>query len=144
MARILIDSATSKTGILLKDSGARDEHGMQPLDDVFSSPDKDSRNGADELDEDESEEEPMDIDEGEFGTKWDTSARKDERLLTQHSNRTSTLRIHERPTPRSRAIAAKDTPEVARPPRAWLFVITAPGRQSCWITLWCEGCAETA
>lgn len=67
MARPLIDSATSKTGIVLKDSGARDEHGMQPLDDVFSSPDKESRNGADELD-DESDEEPMDIDEGEFGT----------------------------------------------------------------------------
>lgn len=69
MARILIDSAISKTGIVLKDSGARDEHGMQPLDDVFSSPDKESRNGADDLDED-SDEEPMDIDEGEFGTDY--------------------------------------------------------------------------
>lgn len=62
-ARVLIGVANSKTGVYLKDTGARDEHGMQPLDDIFSSPDKDSRNGADES-EDESDEEPMDIDEG--------------------------------------------------------------------------------
>lgn len=49
-----------KTGVFLKDTGARDEHGMQPLDDIFSSPDKE--NDGDEPDE-ESDEEPMDIDE---------------------------------------------------------------------------------
>lgn len=65
MARILTEPATSKTGVVLKDSGARDEHGMQPLDDLFSSPEKGNRNGTDE-DDDESDEEPMDIDEGEF------------------------------------------------------------------------------
>ncbi|ROV97692.1 hypothetical protein VMCG_07380 [Cytospora schulzeri] len=55
-----------KTGVSLKDTGVRDEHGMQPLDDVFSSPDKDSQNGVGEYDdeeEEESDEEPMDIDE---------------------------------------------------------------------------------
>lgn len=51
--------------MFLKDTGLRDEHGMQPLDDIFSSPEKESRSGAEE--EDESEEEPMDIDEG---TLW--------------------------------------------------------------------------
>ncbi|CAN8103946.1 unnamed protein product [Discula destructiva] len=63
MGRILINFATSKTGVVLKDTGARDEYGMQPLDDLFSSPDKESRNGADDLEDDESDEEPMDIDE---------------------------------------------------------------------------------
>ncbi|KAG8160465.1 hypothetical protein KVR01_010001 [Diaporthe batatas] len=54
-----------KTGVFLKDTGARDEHGMQPLDDIFSSPEKDSQNGAEDDDEEdeESDEEPMDIDE---------------------------------------------------------------------------------
>lgn len=58
----------SKTGVVLKDSGLRDEHGMQPLDDIFSSPDKESHNGADEEDyeEESDEEEPMDIDESKF------------------------------------------------------------------------------
>ncbi|KAL1877029.1 mitotic fidelity of chromosome transmission-related protein [Diaporthe australafricana] len=52
-----------KTGVFLKDTGARDEHGMQPLDDIFSSPEKDSQNGVEEEDDEESDEEPMDIDE---------------------------------------------------------------------------------
>ncbi|KUI60616.1 Centromere protein 3 [Cytospora mali] len=54
-----------KTGVSLKDTGVRDEHGMQPLDDVFSSPDKDSQDGAeyDDEEEEDSDEEPMDIDE---------------------------------------------------------------------------------
>lgn len=54
----------------MKDTGVRDEHGMQPLDDVFSSPDKESQNGVgdydDDEDEEESEEEPMDIDESKL------------------------------------------------------------------------------
>lgn len=49
----------------LKDTGLRDEHGMQPLDDLFSSPEKESQNGAEE---DESDDEPMDIDEGKLGS----------------------------------------------------------------------------
>lgn len=62
--------------MFLKDTGERDENGMQPLDDIFSSPDKESHNGADENEngneeeeedsQDESDEEPMDIDEGQF------------------------------------------------------------------------------
>lgn len=56
----------------LKDTGVRDEHGMQPLDDVFSSPDKESQNGVggydDDEEEEESEEEPMDIDESKLLT----------------------------------------------------------------------------
>ncbi|KKY39765.1 putative cupin domain-containing protein [Diaporthe ampelina] len=52
-----------KTGVFLKDTGARDEHGMQPLDDIFSSPEKDSQNGAEDDEDEESDEEPMDIDE---------------------------------------------------------------------------------
>lgn len=54
-----------KTGVFLKDTGARDEHGMQPLDDIFSSPEKDSQNGVEDDDDEESDEEPMDIDESE-------------------------------------------------------------------------------
>lgn len=52
-----------KTGVFLKDTGARDEHGMQPLDDIFSSPEKESQNGAEDDEDEESDEEPMDIDE---------------------------------------------------------------------------------
>lgn len=52
-----------KTGVFLKDTGARDEHGMQPLDDIFSSPEKDSQNGVEDDEDEESDEEPMDIDE---------------------------------------------------------------------------------
>lgn len=51
---------SSKTGVILKDTGVRDEHGMQPMDDIFSSPEKESQNG---IDQDDSDEEPMDIDE---------------------------------------------------------------------------------
>lgn len=31
-----------KTGITLKDSGVRDEHGLEPIDGIFSSPEKTS------------------------------------------------------------------------------------------------------
>lgn len=66
---MLIELPCRKTGVSLKDTGVRDEHGMQPLDDVFSSPDKDSQNGVDDEydgEENESEEEPMDIDESKL------------------------------------------------------------------------------
>lgn len=38
---------------------------MQPTDDIFSSPEKESQNGAEDDDDEESDEEPMDIDESE-------------------------------------------------------------------------------
>ena len=31
-----------KTGVTLKDNGVRDEHGLEPIDGIFSSPEKDS------------------------------------------------------------------------------------------------------
>lgn len=64
----------SKTGITIRDTGARDEHGMQPLADIFSSPEKTATvnlNGArtpsssraqySENDDGDSDEFPMDI-----------------------------------------------------------------------------------
>lgn len=52
----------------------RDEHGMQPLDEIFSSPDRESQAGdaganGEDISEEESEDEDeasMDIDEGQF------------------------------------------------------------------------------
>ncbi|TIC97069.1 Centromere protein 3 [Colletotrichum higginsianum] len=38
-----------KTGIELPDTGARDEHGMQPIDGLFSSPEKDNGSPSDEM-----------------------------------------------------------------------------------------------
>ncbi|KAK3392226.1 kinetochore CENP-C fungal-like protein [Sordaria brevicollis] len=49
--------AGRKTGVTLKDSGVRDEHGMQPLDDLFSSPQKPT---TEDRDEDEAEEDQED------------------------------------------------------------------------------------
>lgn len=39
---------TRKTGVTLKDTGIRDEHGLEPIDGIFSSPEKSppKRNGA--------------------------------------------------------------------------------------------------
>ena len=48
--------AGRKTGVTLKDSGVRDEHGMQPLEDLFSSPQKPT--------EDRDEDEPEDEEDG--------------------------------------------------------------------------------
>ncbi|KAK1774820.1 kinetochore CENP-C fungal-like protein, partial [Copromyces sp. CBS 386.78] len=48
--------AGRKTGVTLKDSGIRDEHGMQPLDDLFSSPHKpteEDRHQEDEAEDDQ-------------------------------------------------------------------------------------------
>ncbi|PSR87058.1 kinetochore CENP-C fungal-like protein [Coniella lustricola] len=58
-----------KTGVTLKDTGVRDEHGMQPLDDIFSSPDRESQagagaaNGNNTSEDDSGDEASMDIDE---------------------------------------------------------------------------------
>ncbi|OHE99199.1 cupin [Colletotrichum orchidophilum] len=41
-----------KTGIELPDTGVRDEHGMQPIDGLFSSPEKDNRSASDDGEED--------------------------------------------------------------------------------------------
>ncbi|KAK1987873.1 cupin domain-containing protein [Colletotrichum cereale] len=38
-----------KTGIELPDTGIRDEHGMQPIDGLFSSPEKDNRSPGDDM-----------------------------------------------------------------------------------------------
>jgi len=68
--RMLMRLSCRKTGITLKDSGIRDEHGMEPLDALFSSPSKPDRTGGgmhDDGDEDEYESdddgsgEPMDL-----------------------------------------------------------------------------------
>lgn len=88
----LIEPANSKTGVFLKDTGARDEHGMQPLDDIFSSPEKE--NEYDEPD-DESDEEPMDIDEG----KSDPGITSVARNATKHpTDATQSLHQHHRPS----------------------------------------------
>ncbi|GKT87101.1 cupin domain-containing protein [Colletotrichum tofieldiae] len=38
-----------KTGIELPDTGVRDEHGMQPIDGLFSSPEKDNGSSGDDM-----------------------------------------------------------------------------------------------
>ncbi|KAJ4390527.1 mitotic fidelity of chromosome transmission- protein [Neurospora sp. IMI 360204] len=45
--------AGRKTGVTLKDSGIRDEHGMQPLEDLFSSPHKPTEDRDDDEGEDD-------------------------------------------------------------------------------------------
>ncbi|CAK7209517.1 mitotic fidelity of chromosome transmission-related protein [Sporothrix curviconia] len=46
-----------KTGVTLRDTGVRDEHGMEPIDDIFSSPAKGNSDDGDEEEEDEDEDE---------------------------------------------------------------------------------------
>ncbi len=53
----------SKTGVTLKDSGVRDEHGMEPLDSLFSSPEKTKTKGK-AVDDEEEEEEDDDSSDG--------------------------------------------------------------------------------
>ncbi len=58
-----------KTGVTLRDTGVRDEHGMEPLDDIFSSPSK-SRDGDAFQNDDSSEsqeEADDDDDDGDNG-----------------------------------------------------------------------------
>ncbi|KJR85377.1 centromere protein C [Sporothrix schenckii 1099-18] len=45
-----------KTGVTLRDTGVRDEHGMEPIDDIFSSPAKGNSDNGDEEEEDDEEE----------------------------------------------------------------------------------------
>lgn len=49
-----------KTGITLEDTGERDEYGMEPVDNLFSSPEKSRRNYTN----DSEDEQDMEIDEG--------------------------------------------------------------------------------
>ncbi|KAH8892488.1 hypothetical protein GQ53DRAFT_746034 [Thozetella sp. PMI_491] len=64
-----------KTGVTLKDTGVRDEHGMEPLDALLSSPEKGETNGN-VLDEDE------DDDDSEDGMEMDIDYSKTTRHLT--------------------------------------------------------------
>ena len=54
----------SKTGVTLKDSGVRDEHGMEPLDSLFSSPEKTNTKGKAVEYEEEDEEDDESSDGG--------------------------------------------------------------------------------
>ena len=58
----MVNSMRRKTGITLKDTGVRDEHGLEPIDGIFSSPERSplKRNGAVQQST-LSEEEDMDI-----------------------------------------------------------------------------------
>ena len=50
----------------LRDTGVRDEHGMEPIDDIFSSPGKaDSDDGDEDEDEDDEEEEEEEEEEAD-------------------------------------------------------------------------------
>lgn len=58
-----------KTGVTLRDTGVRDEHGMEPIDNIFSSPAKGGSDDGDEEEEDDEEEgeEADDDDDDENG-----------------------------------------------------------------------------
>lgn len=55
-----------KTGITLEDTGERDEYGMEPLENLFSSPEKDTNGRAPPPIFSDEEEEDMEIDDGMF------------------------------------------------------------------------------
>ena len=59
-----------KTGITLQDTGVRDEHGLEPIDGIFSSPQKspEKRNGVGH-NTTADEEEDMDIGDSELATE---------------------------------------------------------------------------
>lgn len=80
---------------------------MQPLDDIFSSPEKEN---DDDDSEDESDEEPMDIDEGKSdpGKLRVLSAMRQSTPLTRHSHCASTISIYERRPSPALQIATKD------------------------------------
>ncbi|KAK1765496.1 kinetochore CENP-C fungal-like protein [Phialemonium atrogriseum] len=82
-----------KTGVTLRDTGVRDEHGMQPLEDIFSSPEKtariDTNHAADDDESGDSSGQEMDIE--------NTTAPDPAILMRAHGN---TLKV---PLPRSRS-----------------------------------------
>lgn len=143
MAHELIGMANSKTGVFLKDTGARDEHGMQPLDDIFSSPEKDSHNGADDFDE-ESDEEPMDIDEGKPDRRIRVIVCDETSKLTRCSDCASTIGLHEWTAPSAPEIAAENQPQVACPQSSRSLILPASGSQRRRIALRREIRAEAA
>ena len=59
---LMLTVCDSKTGVTLKDTGRRDEHGMEPLDSLFSSPEKTNTKGkaAEYEEEDEEDDESSD------------------------------------------------------------------------------------
>lgn len=63
--RLLLTAWRSKTGVTVPDSGVRDEHGMEPIENIFSSPGKpDDRDDSQDdglSDEEGSGEAAMDI-----------------------------------------------------------------------------------
>ncbi|KAK3944466.1 kinetochore CENP-C fungal-like protein [Diplogelasinospora grovesii] len=81
--------AGRKTGITLKDTGIRDEHGMEPLDALFSSPRKATNGGDAGSEEEGSDGEEMDI--------TNTSGVEPAALLNGHGSRLPM------PLPRSRS-----------------------------------------
>ncbi|KAK0651185.1 kinetochore CENP-C fungal-like protein [Cercophora newfieldiana] len=87
--------AGRKTGITLKDTGIRDEHGMEPLDALFSSPSKPDK--STHADEEEEEDESDDNDTGEAMDITTTSGIGPAALLNGHGNRLPM------PLPRSRS-----------------------------------------
>lgn len=50
-----------KTGVVLPDSGVRDENGIEPLKGIFDSPGKDNSSDDDDDDDENSDEADMDI-----------------------------------------------------------------------------------
>lgn len=92
---------------------------MQPLDDIFSSPEKDSQNGFEDDEDEESDEEPMDIDESEQAPSSSTGRPPESHSFSERdrltrclhlSHRSSAISIHERQSLPSgtRQVAAKD------------------------------------
>ncbi|KAM5355615.1 hypothetical protein ACJ41O_002261 [Fusarium nematophilum] len=82
-----------KTGVQLKDTGARDEYGMQPIDDILSSPDKEPSGAARRFDDSDDEE---DDDQGSEDMDIETSAGPGPRTLLKE-------RSVQYPIPRSRS-----------------------------------------
>lgn len=67
-----------KTGVTLRDTGVRDEHGMEPIDNIFSSPNKgNSDDGDEEEEEDEEEGEEADDDDDDDDDDEDGEAPMD-------------------------------------------------------------------
>ncbi|KAF4980927.1 hypothetical protein FZEAL_3172 [Fusarium zealandicum] len=86
-----------KTGVELKDTGARDSYGMQPLDEILSSPEH-APSGADERSDDDNDQydDGDDDDEGSVDMEIETSAGPGPRTLLKE-------RGLQYPIPRSRS-----------------------------------------
>lgn len=76
-----------KTGVTLVDTGERDEYGMEPVDNLFSSPEKETAkrtNGAsnDQSEGESDEEQSMELDDGMRSTTADLLLKHDAHRLT--------------------------------------------------------------